>query len=102
LPVAIPTNPSHISKILMRVDLSNVDIELYIGLNFNATARSLADSYWPAFGALLDSNGPSPADGVMMAMAALNGVSTTTSSLLLKTMCVHRPFCSVAVLQVRF
>ena len=54
------------------------------GLNFNATQRSLADSYWPAFGALLASSGPAPADGVMMAMAALNGISTTTSPLLLQ------------------
>jgi hypothetical protein len=54
------------------------------GLNFNATQRSLSDSYWPAFGALLESSGRAPADGVMMAMAALNGISTTTSPLLLQ------------------
>ena len=41
---------------------------------FNATPRSLADSYWPAYGALLASAGPAPADGVMCAMSTLNGV----------------------------
>ena len=67
-------------------------------LNFNATARSLADSYWPAFGALLSSSAPAPADGVMMAMAALNGVSTTVSPLLLQTM-LREAWNSTAIVQ---
>lgn len=40
---------------------------------FNATNRSLADSYWPAYGALLSDNAPSPADGVMCAMSEVSG-----------------------------
>ncbi len=53
---------------------------------FNATKRSLADSYWPAYGALLESHAASPADGVMCAMSSVNGVPSCVDPLLLKTM----------------
>ena len=54
-------------------------------ITFVATNRSLADSYFPTYGAF-QSPSAGRADGIMCAMSQLNGVPSCGSELLLKTM----------------
>jgi beta-glucosidase len=65
---------------------------------YNATNRSLADSYFPTYGAY-QNPAKGGADGIMCAMSELNGVPSCANPLLMTTM-LREQWKSDAIIQV--